>query len=437
MRIAIATLGCKVNQSESASIESILRGEGHEVVTMLHDKDNPPDVCIINTCTVTTKSDYQSRQLIRRAARSGVKVIVTGCYAQLRSDELSKIKGANLILGNSQKDKLSEYLISHFLLPTSYFLNNGMPYVFVEAPTSPLTLNPYFSKRARAFLKIQDGCNFSCSYCAVPMARGKSRSLSPEDVIKAVNNLNEDGYKEIVLTGVHIGCYGMDLTPKSSLVEIVDNIVKKYSSLRIRLSSIEPQEFKNEFLSLIKSKAVCPHLHIPLQSGSDNVLKAMNRGYSVSFFKELIKDIISTSPDISIGTDVIVGFPGESDKDFDETVKVLEELPFSYIHVFPYSKRPNTMAETMPGQISNDVKRKRLKVLLEISKIKKNNYITRQLGKILDVIVENKTTTNGFYKGTSDNYLRVLVRADSLIARERIQVRAVSFINEGLIAKPL
>lgn len=432
MKIAIVTLGCKVNQSESASIEEILKELGYDIVPMLRDTDNlsmsrsRPDVCIVNTCTVTAKSDYQSRQLIRRAVRAGVKVIATGCYAQLRPDELSKIPGISLILGNSEKDRLPEYLNK---------LTDDMPSIFVSAREAPLTLKPYFSGRARALLKIQDGCNFSCSYCAIPMARGKSRSLTFNKVLMAVDELDKAGFKEIVLTGVHIGCYGLDLTPKTSLVEIVDNIAKGHPAIRIRLSSIEPQEFKNEFLSLIRQKAVCPHLHIPLQSGSDNILKRMNRGYNASFFKELINEIILTYPDISIGTDVIVGFPGESDKDFEDTQRLLEELPLSYIHVFPYSKRPDTMAERMPGQISDEIKRKRTGIILEIAKMKKNAYITRHLGEILDVIIENKA--NGFYKATSDNYLRLLIRAEGLIPRQRLKVRAISFINGGLIGEPL
>jgi len=425
VKVAIATLGCKVNQAESASIEGILRGQGHEVIPMLGDKDNP-QVCVINTCTVTAKSDYQSRQLIRRAVRAGAKVIATGCYAQLRPYELSRLPGISMILGNSEKDRLPEYLNK---------LNSDVPSQVVSALEAPLSLKPYFSERARALLKIQDGCNFSCSYCAVPMARGKSRSLSFNEVLIAVDKLNEAGFKEIVLTGVHIGCYGFDLTPKTSLVEIVDNITKRHPTIRIRLSSIEPQELREEFLWLIRQNAICPHLHIPLQSGSDNILKAMNRGYNASFFKELINDIVSTSPLISIGTDVIVGFPGESDKDFEETRRLLEGLPLSYIHVFPYSKRPKTMAETMPEQISGEIKRKRAKIILEISKMKKNAYIIRHLGKILDVIVENKI--NGFYRATSDNYLRLLIRADDLIPRQRLRVRVVSFINEGLIGEPL
>jgi len=428
MKISISTLGCKVNQAESASIEGILRGQGHEVVPLIGDSS--PDVCIINTCTVTAKSDYQSRQMIRKAAKSGAKVIATGCYAQLMSDELTKIKGVNLILGNSQKDRLPEYL-------DKLSQNNDKPLQVVETPAAPLTLKPYFSNRIRAFLKIQDGCSLSCSYCTVPLARGKNRSLSSQDVLKAVNKFNTDGYKEIVLTGIHIGSYGLDLQPKSDLLEIMHNISNLYPDMRLRLSSIEPQEFKKDLLTLIKEGMICPHLHIPLQSGSDNILKTMNRGYSVSFYKKLIYDIISICPDISIGTDIIVGFPGEEDKEFEHTVRLIEELPFSYIHMFPYSKRPDTKAARLPQQVKNSAKKERSKIILDIAINKKNIYISKQLGKKLDVIVEKKDITTGFYRTISDNYLRPLVHANNLILGQRLKIEAISLVNGELFGVPL
>ena len=427
MKIAITTLGCKVNQADSASILGALKEKGYEIVPTFRDN---PDICIVNTCAVTAKSDYQSRQMIRKAAKSGAKVIATGCYAQLRSDELTKIKGVNLILGNSQKDRLPEYL-------DKLSQNNDKPLQVVETPAAPLTLKPYFSNRTRAFLKIQDGCGLSCSYCTVPLARGKNRSLSSQDVLKAVNKFNTDGYKEIVLTGIHIGSYGLDLQPKSDLLEIMHNISILYPDIRLRLSSIEPQEFKKDLLTLIKEGMICPHLHIPLQSGSDNILKTMNRGYSVSFYKKLIDDIISICPDISIGTDIIVGFPGEEDKEFEHTVRLIEELPFSYIHVFPYSKRPDTKAARLPQQVKNSAKKERSKIILDIAINKKNIYISKQLGKKLDVIVEKKDITTGFYRTISDNYLRPLVHANNLILGQRLKIEAISLVNGELFGVPL
>ncbi len=467
MKISITTLGCKVNQAESASIEGTMRGNGHEIVPMLRDTENlgtepacpvgrsyRPDVCIINTCTVTSKSDYQSRQMIRRAVKSGARVIATGCYAQLRPEELLKINGLDFILGNSEKGNLQEYLYKLFPEspenpPISPFNNKGgkgdfQTKILVESPETPMKLGPYCSNRSRAFLKIQDGCNFSCSYCAVPMARGKSRSLNPADVLNVVEKLVADGYEEIVLTGIHIGSYGLELKPESSLLEIVNKIINVNPLIRLRLSSIEPQEFKKDFLLLIKQAGrqarsrgcLCPHLHIPLQSGSDNILKLMKRGYSISFFKKLINEIVLAHPDISIGTDIIVGFPGESENDFKKTVKLLEELPLSYIHVFPYSQRPNTSASGLKGQVSNQVKRKRVNTILAIALNKKNAYLTRHLGKTLNVIVERRETTNGFYRAISDNYIRLLVRADNLTEGSSLQVKAVSFCGSELISTP-
>ncbi|MEF9475635.1 MAG: tRNA (N(6)-L-threonylcarbamoyladenosine(37)-C(2))-methylthiotransferase MtaB [Candidatus Mariimomonas ferrooxydans] len=454
MKVAIYTLGCKVNQAESASIEGTMRGHGHEIVQMHRDTDRDrPDVCIINTCTVTSKSDYQSRQMIRRAVKSGARVIATGCYAQLRPKELLKINGLDFILGNSEKDKLQEYFdkLSSAKLKTENLGsvpncndNESMKRVLVESPETPMKLGPYCSNRSRAFLKIQDGCNFSCSYCTVPMARGKSRSLNPADVLKAVEKLVADGYEEIVLTGIHIGSYGLELKPESSLLGIVNKIINDNPLIRLRLSSIEPQEFKKDFLSLIKQGGtnrsrgrLCPHLHIPLQSGSDNVLKLMKRGYNISFFKKLINEIVMIHPDISIGTDIIVGFPGESENDFKDTIKFLEELPLSYIHVFPYSQRPYTRASTLKGQISNEIKKKRVNIILEIARKKKNAYLIRHLGKTLNVIVERKTATTCFYRAISENYIRPLVKADNLIEGKSLLVKAVSISDGELISMPV
>lgn len=410
-------------------MQGALKERGYEIVSEI---DNP-DVCIVNTCTVTAKSDYQSRQMIRRAIKSGAKVIATGCYAQLRSEELSNIKGINLILGNSHKDKLPEYLDNPKFISGP---NNTSPIEFIENPIAPLVVQPYFSNRTRAFLKIQDGCNFSCSYCTVPMARGKSRSLNFHDLLKAADKFSSDGYKEIVLTGIHVGSYGLDLNPQSDLLEIVKKIVKTYPDIRLRLSSIEPREFDPELLSFINEGSVCTHLHIPLQSGSDKILKAMNRGYNISYYRKLIDEIVSTCPNISIGTDIISGFPGEDDREFENTTKLLEALPFSYIHVFPYSRRPDTKALLLPEHVNKTTKRERVKIISHISKNKKNNYISKQLGKRLDVIIEKKDIISDFYKAISDNYLRPLVKANNLFLGQRLKIKAISCQNGELLGTP-
>jgi threonylcarbamoyladenosine tRNA methylthiotransferase MtaB len=426
MKILIKTLGCKVNQSESAQIEGELIETGHEIVQNLQDK---PDACIINTCTVTAKSDYQSRQMIRRAVRSGTRVIATGCYAQLRPDDLSKIKGLDLILGNSEKGRLTEHLNKN---PQK----NNQPAIFIKHPQHPIRTGSYHSNRTRAFLKIQDGCNLFCSYCTVPRARGKSRSLEYVDVSKAVDKFSREGYKEIVLTGIHIGSYGIDLKPQCSLSELVTKIILAYPEIRFRLSSIEPQEMTEDILKLMKHKNVCRHFHIPLQSGSDTVLKLMKRGYTASFFEDLINRIVSTYPRISIGTDIIAGFPEESDKNYSDTVNLLEKLPLSYIHVFPYSKRPETPAASMKGQVSSAVMKKRVYELLKIASTKKKDYLNRHLGHHLEVIVESNTTTYGLYRGISDNYIRTFIMSNDHIVGKKLPVKAISFTDEDLMSIP-
>ncbi len=426
MKIAIQTLGCKVNQSESSSMEGILRDNDYEIVR--HD-DNP-DICIVNTCTVTAKSDYQSRQLIRKAIRSGAKVVATGCYAQLRSEDLRKIEGLNSIIGNSGKHTI----LSHV---QNISTQERASSIEVHEPSDPLSYKPYASSRSRAFLKIQDGCNFSCSYCTVPMARGKSRSLDTASVLRSVNNLVSSGYKEIVLTGIHIGAYGTDLKPESSLLEIVKSIIDSCTDVRIRLSSIEPREFKPEFLEYMKKGRVCRHLHIPLQSGCDNILKKMNRGYSSEYYKQVIHSIVTDYPEISLGTDIIVGFPGETDNDFDSTVRFIKSLPLSYLHAFPYSARPNTRATGLNEHVSKATKKIRVKKLLNLSRKLKYEYNTRYIKTILNVIIEGKSSKSRYYNALSDNYLKILVNSESLEPGQCIPVRVISLTDKGLVAEPL
>ncbi len=425
MRVAIQTLGCKVNQSESSSIEGTLRNNDYEIVK---HSDNP-DLVIVNTCSVTAKSDHQSRQLVRKAVKSGAKVIATGCYAQLKSDELLKIDGLNLVVGNSDKDNLLEHI--------NNLTENQSPTSIVGPPIAQLIKLPYYSTRSRAFLKIQDGCNFSCSYCTVPMARGKSRSLNENDVLYAVEHLVSKGYNEIVITGIHIGSYGSDLKPKSSLYIILKKMVQEYPETRFRISSIEPQEFNETLIELLGERNVCKHLHIPLQSGSDKMLKEMNRGYTSEYYKQLIHRIITAYPDISIGADVIVGYPSESEHDFNETVKFLEKLPLTYFHVFPYSKRPNTKAALIMDEIDSSIKKERVRRLIKISDEKKNGYMTKHLDKVLNVIVEKKDLKSSYYKAISDNYLRLIIESPILSPGQFLRVRVKALTEHGLIAQPL
>ncbi|UCH81645.1 MAG: tRNA (N(6)-L-threonylcarbamoyladenosine(37)-C(2))-methylthiotransferase MtaB [Nitrospiraceae bacterium] len=424
MKIAIKTLGCKVNQSESASIAGELINNDYEIV---QSADNA-DICIINTCTVTAKSDYQSRQLIRKSARSGAKVIVTGCYAQLRPDDLVNMDGVSRVIGNSDKNEIADII-------SDLHGNGERTTLNVKGTDLPLFKQTYHSTRSRAFLKIQDGCNKACAYCSVRLARGKSRSLSVEDVLSSAVEMEKSGYREIVLTGVHIGSYGHDLDPVSSISDIVDKLSLSSPGTRFRLSSLEPGEINAGLLSLLKRDNICSHLHIPLQSGSDKILKSMNRGYSTTKYKQVINRIIKEYPDIAIGTDVIVGFPGESDKDFQDTYRFVEELPFSYLHVFPYSRRSSTKASHMPDQINGAVKRSRVNSIIELSQNKKLLYLNRYRDRILNVIIESSEITSGNYIAISDNYIKLTVKGNGLFPGDRVRVRVISLTGSKLLAQ--
>jgi threonylcarbamoyladenosine tRNA methylthiotransferase MtaB len=374
--------------------------------------------------------------MVRRAVKNGSRVIATGCYAQLRPEILSQITGVELVIGNTHKNRLTEF-VEALQIKDNGNTNHISTDVIIESPEAPVTSGGYYSTRARAFLKIQDGCNFSCSYCVVPKARGRSRSLGHKEILKALDELYARNYRETVFTGIHIGHYGLDLHPKTSLVEFIKKAMNRYSDMRFRITSLEPQEFKKELLHVIKQGNVCKHLHIPLQSGSDRILKAMKRNYSAEFYKNMIREVVAEVPNISIGTDIIVGFPREGEEEYEETVRFAEELPLSYIHVFPYSKRPDTEASGIKKQVKNVVKKQRAESIREISKKKKKEYILRQLGGVLDVIIEDKSIINGFYRAISDNYVRTLVRAENLKTGQRLRVKASVLDNGTLISIPL
>jgi threonylcarbamoyladenosine tRNA methylthiotransferase MtaB len=404
MKVSVLTLGCRVNQSESNIIEGNLSERGWSVVGL----SEHPDYCIVNTCSVTSKSDYQSRQLIRRAVRTGAKVIVTGCYSQLRPDEIKRIEGVNCIINNN--DKL--HIIN--------MLSNN---------TERITFS--HSRKSRPYIKVQDGCNFSCSYCVVPMARGRSRSLNASEVIKQVKEIEASGYSEIVLTGIHLGSYGYDITPKTKLSELITTILEETKIRKIRLSSIESKEVDDELIELLQDKRLCKHIHLPLQSGNETILKIMNRMYTYKDFVKTIENIIQKIPDIAIGTDIIVGFPGESNKEFNDTKKLLEYMPFSYIHIFPFSSRPGTIAFKMAHQCNSDIKKERINELKAINSKKKMDYMLSQLHKTLEVVIE-ENGNEGTSLGTSSNYLKVKMNSNGYPNKTLVSVRA-SEIEGNLI----
>ncbi|BCB96269.1 tRNA (N(6)-L-threonylcarbamoyladenosine(37)-C(2))-methylthiotran sferase MtaB [Dissulfurispira thermophila] len=401
MRIAILTLGCKTNQAESMSIEYALYNSGHQIVNISEN----PDICVINTCTVTSKADYQSRQLINKALKNNSKVIVTGCYAELNNEELNKIKGDIKTVKNSEK-------------------SNIINIIFQKTSSNLFSFNPMPLSRHRPAIKVQDGCNYSCSYCAIPMARGRSRSVELDDVINEIKLYESMGYKEIVLTGIHLGTYGLDLKPKKSLSILLKTILKNTSIPRIRLSSLEVKEIDDEIIELLKDDRVCRHLHIPLQSGDDNILKLMNRTYLSREYISGIEKILKAIPDISLGTDVIVGFPGEGQAEFDNTRKLIESIAFSYLHIFPYSQRPKTKAIELPYHVAGTIKKERVSILRKIGVTKKQEFIKKHIGKTLDIVVEEQI--DGKIIGTTKNYIKV-------VSRERKDVVPGMLVNINIL----
>jgi threonylcarbamoyladenosine tRNA methylthiotransferase MtaB len=403
--VAIATLGCKVNQFESEALMSALEQRGYGLVPF----GEGADITIINTCTVTHRADFQSRQLVRRAFRSNPKslIIVTGCYSQLEPETLAGIEGVKYLLGNREKGQIPD------LLPL--MREGGFPRIRVsdiheETLFSDLPL-PSFHCHTRAFLKIQDGCDARCSYCIVPHARGQGRSLPPERVMEHLKGLKERGFKEVVLTGIHIGSYGLDLSPPFTLEKLLRRIEEEETPDRIRLSSIEPLDFSADLVaSLSQSAKVCRHLHIPIQSGDDEILRRMNRNYGRSYLSDLIQELHRRIPKLSIGADVIVGFPGEAEERFKSTYELIESLPFSYLHIFPFSKRKGTPAFQFPQRVDEAVIKKRAEEMRELGKQKQQTFYRQFLHEELNVLVEDrKEKESGRWKGLSRNYIPVLL----------------------------
>ena len=428
LKIALVTLGCKANQSDAASMAAELLDQGHRVVP----SSQAADVTIVHTCTVTQKTDYQSRQIIRRmAARNpGGQVIVTGCYAQVSPESLQTIPGVDYVVGMAERKQIPKIIGAKeksretAVLISPAEKNEG----FEEGRT------PHFADRTRAFLKIQDGCNSFCSYCIVPHARGRNRSLTPERVLFQARELAAQGFKEIVLTGIHLGTYGEDLVPPPSLISVLKLLEKENLGLRLRLSSIEPREFNPPLLDyLAHSPRVCPHLHIPLQSGDNGILRRMNRNYSAAFFADLVHRLAQIIPDAAIGADVIGGFPGEDDSAFQNTMTLIENLPLAYLHVFPFSRRRGTPAAVFPGQVQPQVIRARCQALRELGEKKRDSFSRSFLGKTLKVLVEGKKDReSGLLKGFSANYIPVLLPGGEDLMNQEVSVE-VTEVRKGKV----
>ena len=433
--VTIATLGCKVNQFESEALLSSFEGGGYRLIPF----GEPADITIINTCTVTHRADFQSRQIVRRALRANPDslLIVTGCYAQVHPEALAKIEGVRYVLGNQEKNRLLEILP---LLERGEFPRIQAGDISRENLFSEMPLHS-FHHHTRAFLKIQDGCNGACSYCIVPRARGPSRSLPLDRILSHLRSLREKGFKEVVLTGIHIGTYGLDLNPPLTLERLLQELEAAETPGRIRLSSVEPGDFSEPLISsLSQSTKVCPHLHIPIQSGEDEILRKMNRDYDAGFLRTLITDLHRRIPGLCLGADVIAGFPGETEEKFVKTLQLIDTLPLSYLHVFPFSRRKGTPASEFSPQVREATIKERAEKLRALGKKKRQAFYQMFLGKEVSVLVEDRRDKRtGMRKGFSRNYIPILLSSpcpsgdhDDWINQE-LSVRIVEVKEEGVM----
>ncbi len=428
-RVALVTLGCKVNQYESAGLAERLKQLGHTLVGF----DSEADVCIINTCTVTARTDFQSRQLIRRASRRnpGAPVIVTGCYAQVAADLLKTLPGVRIVAGNTEKE----------LIPGMVSTINGGPAdVFVKGIRTIRHFSglvpDHFPGRTRAYLKIQDGCNARCSYCIVPRARGPSRSMPEKDVIERAKAIASAGYREIVLTGIHLGAWGQDLRPARDLPWLVRRMDNDVRIDRLRLSSVEPLEVTAELTDCLReTKVLCPHLHIPLQSGDDRVLTTMGRHYNAKFFSDMVNRLVAEIPSIAVGVDVMAGFPGESEREFGNTLSLLRDLPVAYLHVFPYSDRPKTKASVLPDKVDEAEKKRRAAALRSLGLAKREAFASKFIGTAQAVLIEeSRDRKTGCLKGFTGSYIPVILRGGSKDLTNRIINVRIESVDAGTAA---
>lgn len=411
-RVAFYTLGCKVNQYETEAMSELFKNKDYKIV----DFEEYADIYIINTCSVTSMSDRKSRQIIRRAKKHNENaiVIVTGCYAQTAADEVLKIDGVNAVIGNQNKCNIVE--ICESLSPASSY--NAVFDIMNSHEFENLTINNYES-RTRAFIKIQDGCNQFCSYCIIPYARGPIRSRDEESILDEIKKLADNGFREVILTGIHVASYGFDTnTNLASLVLKIDGID---GIDRIRLSSIEPMAIDHTFIEMVKSsKKLCRHFHLSLQSGCDETLHRMNRKYTTAEFMDIVNGIRDIFPDAAITTDIMVGFPGETDEEFEKSLEFVNKVQFGDAHIFQYSPRRGTPA-AKKKQIPPTVKEHRSKLMISATDKTRADFIRQFEGQTMDVLFERGN--DGVYEGKTNNYIPVFVKSDTDISNKLLDVK--------------
>lgn len=429
-KVASQALGCKVNQYESEAIAELFAQKGYEIV----DIDEWADIYIINTCTVTNFGDKKSRQLIRKVKRQNPEAVVAaiGCYAQTAPDEIKNIEGVNLIIGTKGRKDIVD-LVESYVPEMGVVSTVGQ--IAKEREFEHLTISK-LADRTRAYLKIQDGCSQFCSYCIIPYARGPIRSRDPEDIMDEVKVLAENGFKEIILTGIHVASYGKDLKGVT-LLDVIKRVQAQEGIERIRFSSVEPNIVTEEFASeLSKLDKVCDHFHLSLQSGCDRTLKRMNRKYDAAGYERAVEILRKYFPNVAITTDIIAGFPDETDEDFEKSLEFAKKIGFAKIHAFPYSPKRGTPAAVMPNQILNAVKNERTSRLIEASDRMADEFIKSFEGRVMPVLYEREIEHN-IYEGYTTNYIRVLSESSENIKNKILDTEIVSSEDEKAIGRIL
>lgn len=427
-KVSFITLGCKVNQYDSDAMRTLFVKNGYRQA----GEDESADVYVINTCSVTSIGDRKSRQMVRRIRRSHPDAIiaVAGCYAQLAPEVFEKMGDVDVIVGVHNRSHIVDYVEEARKRTDHKPLNETVDIMKVKTFEN-MSVDVTGEVKTRAFVKVQEGCDNYCTFCIIPFARGKLKSRLQKDAVEEIKKLVSQGYREVVLTGIHLGNYGKDLHDGTSLATLVAELVKIPDLLRIRLGSVESVELSEELISIIKNEPkVCRHLHLPIQSGSDAVLKGMNRHYRLPQFKALIRELREKVPGIALTTDLIVGFPGETEENFLETLDTLKELKFSGIHVFPYSRRTGTPAATYPNQVTNEVKKERVHRVQELEKEISLEYRSQFMGKVVHVLAEE--VKNGYFEGLTGEYIRVSIKDSHIERGHMYPVRIDTVTEDGL-----
>jgi len=417
LKIAATTLGCKVNVYDTDAMLSAFRASGHLIVGF----SEIADVYIVNTCTVTNFGDKKSRQMLRNAKKTNPDAIVVaaGCYTQTSPEEIKKIDGVNILIGTKERSKIVE-IVENYAKNSD--VENYISDIMNEQVFESLEVDN-LSEKTRAYIKIQEGCNNFCTYCIIPYARGPVRSRNIEDIVSEAKKLSSSGYKEVVLAGINVASYGKDLNQDVSLLDVLEEVHKINEIKRIRFSSIEPTVITNEFIECLKTlPKICDHFHLSLQSGCDKTLQAMNRKYLSEDYRQAILKIRKIMPNASITTDIIVGFPGETEKDFLESYDFAKEMQLSKIHVFPYSPKKGTKAAEFKAQIPNHIKNERSKKMIELGEEMQREFLKSFIGKNLSILFEKRTDA-GFYEGYSTNYIPVKTYSQKCLENEIFELK--------------